>query len=149
MCFTAFFKCFTLGVAGSPTDEVPVVMTLHDFQIVCPKTSLVDENLLSCEVGFGHRCFYADCCPRKPFNRTYQGLKALKLLLHRFIIRKTVRHFLSPSVCLMDWTRKNLGMHNISLLPNFVAEYEPSSNRPWEIFFFLSRKLTEQKGVMC
>jgi glycosyltransferase involved in cell wall biosynthesis len=128
--------------------KVPIVMTLHDFQIVCPKTSLVDENLRSCESGFGRRCFYSDCYPRKPFNRTYQGLKAVKLSLHRFIIRRTVRHFFSPSLCLMDWTRKNLGVNNVSLLPNFVAsEHEPSPNSSKNNTFLFVGKLTEQKGV--
>jgi glycosyltransferase involved in cell wall biosynthesis len=128
--------------------KVPIVMTLHDFQIVCPKTSLVKENLLACETGFCHRCFYLSCHPRKPFNRTYQSLKALKLSLHRFIIRKTVHHFLSPSACLMDWTRKNLGVNNISLLPNLVlAEHGPASKpSPGNTLLFVG-KLTEQKGV--
>ncbi len=128
--------------------KVPVVMTLHDFQIVCPKTSLVAENLLNCETGFSYRCFYSSCYPRKPFNRAYQGLKTIKLALHRFIILRTVRHFFSPSVCLMDWTSKNLGVHNISLLPNFVSSgYEPSSKPPLGHVLLFVGKLTEQKGV--
>jgi glycosyltransferase involved in cell wall biosynthesis len=128
--------------------KVPIVMTLHDFQIVCPKTSLVDESLRSCESGFDYQCFYSNCYPRKPFNRIYQGLKALKLSVHRFIIRRTVRHFLSPSVCLMNWTRKNLGVSNITLLPNFVlSEHEPSSGPPENNTFLFIGSLTEQKGV--
>lgn len=134
-------------VAAART-HVPVVMTLHDFQIVCPKTSLVDENLQNCEAGFDYRCFYSNCYPRRPLNRVYQGLKAIKLSFHRLIIRKTVHHFLSPSVCLMDWTRKNLGVSNITLLPNFVAsEHEPSSKPPEDNTFLFVGKLVEQKGV--
>ena len=128
--------------------KVPIVMTLHDFQIVCPKTSLVDENLLPCEAGFSCRCFYSDCHPRKPFNRIYQGLKAIKLSLHRRIIRKTVHHFLSPSTCLMNWTRRNLGVSNITLLPNFaVSEHEPSSKPPKNNTLLFVGKLVEQKGI--
>jgi glycosyltransferase involved in cell wall biosynthesis len=128
--------------------KVPIVMTLHDFQIVCPKTSLVGENLLNCESGFSYQCFYSNCYPRKPFNRAYQGLKATKLSLHRFIILRTVRHFISPSVCLMDWTRKNLGVNDVSLLPNFAeTEQEPASNPPQENTLLFIGKLVEQKGV--
>ncbi len=128
--------------------KVPIVMTLHDFQIVCPKTSLVKGSRLPCESGFGYRCFYSSCYPRKPFNRIYQGLKAFKLSLHRFIIRKTVRRFFSPSVCLMNWTRKNLGVNNITLLPNFVlSDREPSSKPPRNDTFLFIGSLTEQKGV--
>ena len=58
--------------------NVPIVMTLHDFQIVCPKTSLVEENLLNCETGFGYQCFYSNCYPRKPFNRTLSGIESPK-----------------------------------------------------------------------
>lgn len=128
--------------------KVPIVMTLHDFQIVCPKTSLVEENLLNCEAGFGYRCFYSNCYPRKPFNRAYQGLKAIKLSLHRLIIRRTVRHFISPSACLMDWTRKNLGVDTISLLPNFApSEHKLSAKLPKDNTFLFIGKLVEQKGV--
>jgi glycosyltransferase involved in cell wall biosynthesis len=128
--------------------KVPIVMTLHDFQIVCPKTSLVGENLLNCEAGFGYQCFYSNCYPRKPFNRAYQGLKATKLSLHRSIIRRTVRHFISPSVCLMDWTRKNLGVNDVSLLPNFIlSDRQPSSTPPKNDTLLFVGKLTEQKGV--
>ena len=128
--------------------EVPVVMTLHDFQIVCPKTSLVNGNLATCAYGFGGRCFYSDCHPRKPLNRVYQGLKALKLTLHRAIIRRTVSHFLSPSACLMDWTIKSLGVSNISLLPNFiVSQSVPSSSAPVGNTVLYVGRLTEQKGV--
>ncbi len=128
--------------------KIPIVMTLHDFQIVCPKTSLVGKYLQNCETGFNYQCFYSNCYPRKPFNRAYQGLKAIKLTLHRLIIRKTVRHFFSPSVCLMDWTRKNLGVSNITLLPNFVlSKHEPSSNPSKNNSILFVGKLTEQKGV--
>ena len=128
--------------------KVPIVMTLHDFQIVCPKTSLVDENLLNCEAGFGYQCFYSNCYPRKPFNRTYQGVKAIKLSLHRFIIRRTVQHFLSPSASLLEWVRKNLGVNNVSLLPNFIlSDHQPSSTPPNNDTLLFVGKLTEQKGV--
>jgi glycosyltransferase involved in cell wall biosynthesis len=128
--------------------KVPIVMTLHDFQIVCPKTSLVGKNLQDCETGFDYQCFYSNCYPRKPLNRTYQGLKAIKLSLHRSIIRRTVRHFFSPSVCLLDWARKNLGVDNVSLLPNFTAsEHRPLPKPPQKNTLLFVGKLTEQKGV--
>jgi len=128
--------------------KVPIVMTLHDFQIVCPKTSLVDENLLNCESGFSNRCFYSNCYPRKPFNRSYQGVKAIKLSIHRFIMRRTVQHFLSPSVSLMEWVRKNFGVNNVSLLPNFIlSDHQPSSTPPKNDTLLFVGKLTEQKGV--
>jgi 1,4-alpha-glucan branching enzyme len=48
----------------------------------------------------------------------------------------------------MEWTRKNLGVSNISLLPNFVAsEDKPSSKPPREHTLLFVGKLTEQKGV--
>jgi glycosyltransferase involved in cell wall biosynthesis len=128
--------------------KVPIVMTLHDFQIVCPKTSLVNENFMNCEAGFGSRCFYSNCYPRKPFNRAYQGLKAIKLSLHRFIIRRTVCHFFSPSVCLMNWVVKNLNVNDVSLLPNFMpSEGEPSLKPSYEKTILYVGKLTDQKGV--
>jgi glycosyltransferase involved in cell wall biosynthesis len=128
--------------------KVPIVMTLHDFHIVCPKSSLVDKNLANCKSGFGYRCFYSDCYPRKPLNRAYQGLKAMKLSLHRFIIRKTVRHYISPSACLMDWAGKNFGVNDVSLLPNFIlSDQQFSSKPPKSKTLLFVGKLTEQKGV--
>jgi glycosyltransferase involved in cell wall biosynthesis len=128
--------------------DVPIVMTIHDFQIVCPKTSLVDRNRLNCKDGYGYRCFYGNCFPRKPFDRGYQGLKALKLFLHRLIIRRTVSHFFCPSACLMEWTVRNLGVKNASLLPNFLlTDPEPSSDIPSGETILFVGKLSEQKGV--
>ncbi len=128
--------------------NIPVVMTLHDFQIVCPRTSLVDEDFQTCATGFRSRCWYMSCYPIRPFNRIYQGLKAFKLLLHRTIIRRTVNHFLSPSVCLMEWAGKSLGLSNISHLPNFVICEETSSSVcPNGKRLLFVGKLTEQKGV--
>jgi glycosyltransferase involved in cell wall biosynthesis len=48
----------------------------------------------------------------------------------------------------MDWTRKNLGVNDVSLLPNFTAsEHEPASNQPQENTLLFIGKLVEQKGV--
>jgi len=127
---------------------VPVVMTLHDFQIVCPKTSLVDENLLSCSYGFGCRCFYSNCYPRKPFNRIYQCLKSIKLALHRFIILRTVRHFFCPSNCLLNWVTINFGLGNASYLPNFLPyDFGPSLENTRDSVLLFIGKLSDQKGL--
>lgn len=127
---------------------LPIVMTLHDFQIVCPKSSLVDESGQNCQQGFAPGCFGSSCFPRKPLNRAYQFLKGLKLAVHRFIIRRTVSHFFSPSVCLMNWVVTNFGVKNISLLPNFIqSDRELSLNsRPDGALLFIGQ-LNEQKGV--
>ncbi len=127
---------------------VPVAMTLHDFQIVCPRTSLVDGQRRACETGFGFRCFYSNCPPYHGWNRAYQGLKAVKLGLHRAIMRRTVNHFFSPSVCLMQWAVNNFGAKNISLLPNFTHDADaPVPGLPQEQTILFVGKLVEQKGV--
>lgn len=127
--------------------HVPIVMTLHDFQIVCPKTSLVNGNHTHCKVGFGLHCFSSSCYPKIFPNRIYQGLKAVKLYLHRAIMRKTVHRFLSPSVCLMEWTRSSFHPAEISLFPNFLPiDHEISPQNSHNELLFVG-SLTEQKGV--
>jgi glycosyltransferase involved in cell wall biosynthesis len=48
----------------------------------------------------------------------------------------------------MDWTRKNLGMDDISLLPNFAPSEQKPSAKPLKIntLLFIG-KLVEQKGL--
>ncbi|NVN99736.1 MAG: glycosyltransferase family 4 protein [Geobacteraceae bacterium] len=128
--------------------RVPIVMTLHDFHLVCPKTSLVDGRHLNCETGFGYHCLLLNCYPRIRFSRIYQCLKMIKLSLHRAIIRSTVHQFLPPSFSLMNWTKKNFDSENVTLLPYLLmTEHEPSPQPPRTRTLLYIGHLTEQKGV--
>lgn len=133
-----------LAAAGM---NVPIVMTLHDFQIVCPKTSLFNGNRDHCKTGYGPRCFFSSCYPKKFPDRIYQGLKAVKLSLHRMIMRKTVHRFLSPSICLMEWVRGSFHPVDVSLLPNFLSKDYGVSPEPSHNNVLFVGRLIEQKGV--
>lgn len=127
--------------------RLPIVMTLHDFQVVCPKSSLTRKNRSRCEHGFGLRCFFSVCLPAQFPDTVYQGLKAAKLALHRLIMARTVHRFILPSKSLVDWVRKSFPGANVTLIPNFLMEGCGVSPLPRSHNLLYVGKLTEQKGV--
>lgn len=126
----------------------PLVMTLHDFHLVCPKTSLVNNRRASCGYGYGWRCLMLDCYPRTRFSRLYQWSKMAKLTLHRALFRLSVDQFVPPSTSLAHWTRTNFGSPNVTLLPYLLmSEHTPSPQPPPTTDLLFIGRLSEQKGV--
>jgi glycosyltransferase involved in cell wall biosynthesis len=55
---------------------------------------------------------------------------------------------MSPSSSLLYWTKKNFGVQNITLLPNFIlSAHDPSPDQAFNNTILFIGKLVEQKGV--
>ncbi|MDD5775799.1 MAG: glycosyltransferase family 4 protein [Candidatus Omnitrophica bacterium] len=129
--------------------RVPVVMSLHDFKMVCPNYSLSMHNTLCsrCQKGRFYRCF---------LNRCVKGSRARSLVAmlemymhHRFMkIYDLVDVFIAPSEFLMN-KLKEMGFNGkLVYLPNFinVNSFEPQySGDPKTIVYF--GRLVEGKGL--
>jgi len=131
---------------------VPVVMTVHDFHSVCPKTWMIYKNKKPCHYGFGWRCLISDCYTQKMGMRNfpYHWIKWLKVCLHRIILRKYVGHFICPSRTLAQWMKKSLRLNNISYVPNFVNVVVNDIHRevlPRENQFLFVGRLSHEKGA--
>ena len=131
---------------------IPVVMTVHDFNYVCPRKWLVRRDGRICSTGFGIRCLCSNCPSGKsgwPYL-LYHDLRWLKTALHRRMLRRWVDVFITPSVVLREWTTKNFAAPKVVHIPNFVARgNSPPAAVPDPDQLLLVGRLSKEKGVAC
>jgi glycosyltransferase involved in cell wall biosynthesis len=132
------------------TAGLPVVMTVHDYGVVCPRRWMIDHHDRPCEVGFGARCLARNCRSSRDgwLWHPYHAARWLKTALHRRLLRREVDVFISPSEDLAGWVRSSLAVTNVECIPNFGPEPEPAPPPPGagEGLLFAGR-LTSEKGV--
>ena len=131
--------------------DVPVIVTLHDFHMVCPKTWMIYRDKKPCKYGFGWKCLISNCYTQKMgiINFPYHWLKWLKVWLHRRILKGYVDYFVCPSKILTYWVKKNLKTDNISYISNFVnikINKNQKINKRGNQFLFVGR-LSKEKGI--
>jgi glycosyltransferase involved in cell wall biosynthesis len=125
--------------------RVPVVMTMHDFHMVCPISWFIHRDRKPCPYGFGMKCFSTAC-----IRRPYHLYAAAKLWLHRKLIARYVDCFVSPSRTLAHWLEANAGLGRVEVVPNFVdmSGYSTVPVPENNIILFVGR-LHSAKGVEC
>ncbi len=130
--------------------HIPVVMTVHDFNHVCPQKWMVRSDGLPCTDGFGSRCLVRSC----PGTRSgwawlpYQGLRWLKTALHRRMLKAWVNTFITPSAALGWWMTSSLRTDNVTTVPNFVhppAEGNTTDGKRNGLLYV--GRLSKEKGV--
>ncbi len=133
----------------------PVVMTVHDFNYICPRKWMIDPAGRPCARGLGAACLVLDCHSGKRGRRhlPYHGLRWLKILLHRALLRRLVDVFVAPSEALAAWLRRELAVapERIVHIPNFVYAPPGPPPRPGATrrdVLFVGR-LSPEKGVDC
>lgn len=129
---------------------IPVVMTVHDFNYVCPRKWLIYKDKNPCRYGFGWRCLVSNCPSGKPEAKyfPYHDLRWLKIALHRKVLTRCVDRFICPSKVLSDWMRANMGLPNVVCLPNFMEDTEFEIFNPATVnkLLYVGR-LSPEKGV--
>jgi len=130
--------------------KVSVVITVHDYHLICPKTWFIDKNGNPCKYGFGWRCLLSNCYTFKRGRRyfLFHLLKILKICLHRRIIKNNVGTFITPSKNLGLWVEKSLCIGNIEVVPNFIDTsnicYKPVTDT--KILLYIG-SLSKEKGI--
>ncbi len=130
--------------------DIPIVLTLHDYKLICPNHSLVANGKI-CEKcingGYYHNIFQK--CVKQSFAQSVLG--AIEMYFHHFAgtYLKNVDIFIAPSEFMRQIMNKGgvpadkiVTLHN-SLHPEL---YEPKFE-PGEYFVYVGR-LSEEKGVM-
>lgn len=130
---------------------VPVVMTVHDYNWVCPRKWMITENDLPCETGFGGRCAVSGCRGSHE-GRTwalYNALRWVKTSWHRSMLTKWVDRFISPSLHLAQWMERSLGSDRVLHVPNFAPEPDTNCTRPVERHnqLVFAGRLSREKGL--
>jgi len=130
---------------------IPVVMTVHDYHLVCPRKWMITTADLPCETGFGPRCLVSNCRGRPEgwASLPYNDLRWLKIGGHRRMLSAWVDLFISPSEHLASWLASNMDVNDLVTVPNFTAAPEqppgPPLGAPPSILF--AGRLSREKGV--
>jgi glycosyltransferase involved in cell wall biosynthesis len=130
------------------SQNIPVVMTLHDFKLLSPTYNLYAHHGL-CTHALGGRWY--ECLLHRCTKRSVvaSGLEVCEMTFHKAlkIYEKNVNVFLAPSAFLRDMVRQyDPHVRDIRLLPNFIALGPPPDARAGSFFLYAGR-LSEEKGV--
>jgi glycosyltransferase involved in cell wall biosynthesis len=130
--------------------NIPVIMTVHDFNYVCPRKWVILPDNQPCTTGFGWRCLVSNCrsSPQGWRYLPYHDLRWFKVLLHRRMLPRFVDTFVCPSRALSDWMQKSMHLSNVTHIPNFIRHppsAEASFPDPFHLLFV--GRLSSEKGV--
>lgn len=128
-------------------NNVPIVMRISDYSMVCPEGHLYREKK-PCEKCINKSLFYAIKykCVKKSFIGSLIKVAAIKL--HRIIrIYNKVNHIVFPSKFTMDKLRPFVKKMEISHIPTFIMRTEKYNQKIGDYMLFVGR-LEENKGVM-
>ncbi|GAB63206.1 MAG: glycosyltransferase family 1 protein [Candidatus Jettenia sp.] len=111
--------------------KIPIVMTLHDYKMVCGSYSLIADEKI-CEDCNRGRYFSAIRKRCIKDSRTKSVLAAVEMYLHHTLldIYGAVDVFISPSLFLKNKLQKMGFKKPIIHLPNFVMNFEDVRSEP-------------------
>lgn len=132
--------------------NIPVVQTLHDYQLICPNYSF----MLSCErVCYDHKCLngnYYNCLINKCIKKSYSA-SCLGMLESYFnqltgIYTKNINKFIVPSHFLEEMViESGINKEKIIYIPNFVAPYNDKIELSNKKYFLYIGRLSYEKGL--
>lgn len=129
--------------------KIPVVMTLHDYKLICPNYHLLRKGKFctKCLGGKFYHCFFNKCV-RESYKASL--VCALEGYFHRFwgVYKKSVDVFIAPSSFMKKMMVKaGFSASNIEVLPNFIdnKDFMPRYGGDRYIIYF--GRLSKEKGV--
>lgn len=141
-----------LPLLSGKKERIPVVMTVHDFNYVCPRKWMIYKDNNPCSSGFVLRCLVSNCFSNKSgwLYLPYHNLRWLKIALHRSMLKRYVHTFICPSEVLGQWMKKSLCIDNVVHIPNFIEEgfFHPLDIKNYNQLLFVGR-LSKEKGLDC
>lgn len=129
--------------------KVPIVMTMHDYKLVCPSYSMLNHGRI-CELCKGkkfYHCFRTRC-HKNSFNKSLAV--TIESYLHHNILDsyRFINYFICPSKFIMNKVREMGLRGNFVHLPHFVRSYEwkPLDGKESNKIVYYGR-LSPEKGV--
>jgi glycosyltransferase involved in cell wall biosynthesis len=122
---------------------VPLVHTVHDYQLLCPNSWCVRGDGSPCPGGAGAQCFQHDCQKNYPYDSWGVLLSALR----QHLACAAARIAIAPSSHLAERLQHH-GWREVRHLGYFIDRPEPSSNpvRSEYDLLYVGR-LEREKGV--
>jgi glycosyltransferase involved in cell wall biosynthesis len=124
------------------TCGIPLLHTVHDFQLLCPNSWCVRGDGSPCPGGAGAQCFEHDCQRNYPFEPSGVLLAALR---HKLLAPRT-KLAIAPSRYLVARLQAH-GWRDVRHLPYFVKlpPAVPRERSPHELLYV--GRLEPEKGV--
>lgn len=130
--------------------KIPVVMTIHDYKLICPNYILYTENAV-CERCRGQRYYNAVIHRCLKNSLSASVLAAMEMYFHKVlkIYGKNIDLFIAPSEFVKNKLIKfGFPENKIKVLPHFIElSKDEHKNCSTKNYFFYLGRLKEEKGV--
>ena len=93
--------------------EYPIVYTVHDYGIVCPKSWAIDNKGQICIKGPSFKCLLTGCIS------PYKTISFPFLKIKEYLIKKRINLLIAPSKKLKEILEKK-GFKNVKVLNHFI-----------------------------
>jgi len=134
-------------VDACKNNQIPIVMRLSDFFLVCPEGHLYRDKK-PCEECI-HKSLYSAIrhkCVKNSFFASFVKVAAMKF--HRIIkIYNKINYIISPSTFTIDKVKSKLSKAKITHLPTFILNTEKYNPKIGNYILFVGR-LEEIKGII-
>ncbi|MHA2040093.1 MAG: glycosyltransferase [Promethearchaeota archaeon] len=127
---------------------IPIVWTLHDYNIICPNTSFLSHDIV-CERCKKRRYYWPSLTKCKKNSFGASTMAAIETSLHRIMnVNSLVDTFITPSAFLKNkMIEYGFQGDNIEYLNNFNdIELSDVSNDPGDYYLYIGR-LSQEKGL--
>ena len=129
--------------------QIPVVQTLHDYQLICPNYRLFTKGKVceKCKKHKYYQCSLNKCVQNSFWSSSLAGLELFLQWIFRFYKEK-VDLFISPSQFLKDKVREWGIKQPINVINNFIniENFEPNYQN--QDYVVCVSRLSKEKGVM-
>ncbi len=131
--------------------NIPVIMTLHDFQLICPNHMLYIEHKKEvCEECKGRK--YSSCIKHKCIHnsrlKSIMGTLEAKLYYKLGTYEKNIDSYIAPSYFMKNKVVEFGEQENkITVIHNFISGEEYTGRRRKEKYVLYFGRLAVQKGI--
>jgi glycosyltransferase involved in cell wall biosynthesis len=128
--------------------DIPVVMTMHDYKLVCASYLLYDgqQPCRACTGGSYYHCFQKKCVKG---SRTKSFLNMIEMYLHHKVLHSydIIDICISPSMFLKGMLQKMRFKKDVIVVPNFIGsqEFVPEYTNKGYLAYF--GRLSGEKGL--
>jgi glycosyltransferase involved in cell wall biosynthesis len=128
---------------------IPVVMTLHDYKLICPSYAMLNRGIVceDCNGGRFIRCLLNTCHKE---SVTASGVYCIESYLNKWLHKyDTIRYFICPSrFSLKKHADHGIKRDRLLHIPNFVncAEHKPGQ-KEGKYALFVGR-ISKEKGIL-
>ena len=145
-----FFPLLTPSIFDACKDlDIPVVMTLHNFRLICPSALLFHSNqIYEKSVHYGPMSTVID----RVYKNSYIGTFAIARMINRHKVLNTWSDKIDKIICLTNFQKlkfqeAGFDTSNFVIKPNFKFSQSHSGTPPRQNKALFVGRLSEEKGI--